>query len=258
VSSINGLYVAHHESQYQAGASLRTRTSGCTWTSFSTGADASTGGGVNKTPDQVLALVLPSEETNPQTPGWSLDDAKLAADRLHVPFENRSGEGWSGVEDASDAGLYVILQGDSDQFGNATCSGAFDGDHCIGVHPARRTYVGVIQAWIDDPICPLGRWEALSVLRRYAEKFSPTVRFGVLTKPVPHVRFRVSISGYTPLYSSPGGAKVGAVRLATYICTRSKVDGLWWYKIVSLVGGGATKNAGRFFKPNRNTEAHPI
>ena len=67
-------------------------------------------------------------------------------------------------------------------------------------------------------------------------------------------RFRVAISGYTPLYSAPGGQRVGAVRLATYICSRRKVSGLWWYRILSKADGSHTANAGRWFKPNRHTE----
>jgi hypothetical protein len=67
------------------------------------------------------------------------------------------------------------------------------------------------------------------------------------------VKITMQIDGYTPLYYSPGGMRDGAVSKATYVCTRSKVDGLWWYKIVSKVGGGKTANAGKFFKPTRFT-----
>lgn len=67
------------------------------------------------------------------------------------------------------------------------------------------------------------------------------------------IRYRVTISGYTPLYVIPNGARVGAVRSASYICTRSKVGGLWWYRIVSKVDGSPTLNGGRYFKPNRFT-----
>lgn len=72
---------------------------------------------------------------------------------------------------------------------------------------------------------------------------------------IPLTKYIVSISGYTPLYSAPGGARVGAVSLATYLCTRSKVAGLWWYRILSKKDGTKTANAGRYFKPNRYTEA---
>ena len=39
-----------------------------------------------------------------------------------------------------------------------------------------------------------------------------------------------------------------AVTTATYTVTRSKVAGLWWYRI-----GGTGGNRGKYFKPNRYT-----
>lgn len=175
-------YVNRHESQYQPGASSRTRKSGCSWTSAANGADAATGGRIDPEPDAVLAKVKISEETSPRTPGWSLADVELAMKRLGVPFDERSGRGWDAVVAAHKAGLYIVLQGDSDQFGNGTCSGDFDGDHAIGVHPAEDR----LGRWrIDDPICPGARYESPVVLRRYAEKFLKAVRFGVFTTPVP-------------------------------------------------------------------------
>ncbi len=47
---------------------------------------------------------------------------------------------------------------------DVTISGAFDGDHCIGVHPATKSVGGVTFWWIDDPLCPTGRWERASGL----------------------------------------------------------------------------------------------
>lgn len=185
--TLGGRYLNDHRSQYQAGATITTRHSGCTWTAVANGADASSGGRVKRTPDQIHALVLPSEETNAATPGWSMHDAALAAGRAGTPLENRSGRGWAAVVAAWDAGLYVVLQGDSDQFGNGTCSGDFDGTHAIGVHPAFRLVDGLRQRWIDDSICPTGRWEFEYVLRRYAVKFATAISFGVFTTPVPKV-----------------------------------------------------------------------
>lgn len=187
MGSLGGYYLNDHRSQYQAGATTTTRRAGCTWTSVANGADAASGGRVKRTPDEVHALVKPSEETNAATPGWSLHDAELAAERLGVAFENRSGKGWAGVLAAWNAGLYVVLQGDSDRFGDATCSGDFDGDHAIGGGPAFRVVDGRRQRWIDDPICPSGRWEWESTLRAYAEKYAATIRFGVFVHPVPKV-----------------------------------------------------------------------
>lgn len=69
-------------------------------------------------------------------------------------------------------------------------------------------------------------------------------------------RFRVVIDGNTttrrtPLYNKPNGARAGAISDASYIVTRSKVTGLWWFRIDSTVTGGVTRNKGRWFKPNR-------
>ena len=76
--------------------------------------------------------------------------------------------------------------------------------------------------------------------------------YGQWPQPVaPSIAYRVAITGYTPLYSQPGGTRLGAVRLATYTCSRSKVGGLWWYRIT---GPTKSKNVGRSFKPNRHTK----
>jgi hypothetical protein len=177
-------YVNRHRSQYEAGTSAVTRTSGCTWASGSNGIDASSGGKSKPSPDEVHAKVARSEETNPTTPGWSLGDLVKATARLGILFTNRTGQGWGAARFAHDSGLYLILQGDSDRFLDTTCSGAFDGDHAIGVHPNENA---AGQWRIDDPICSTSRYESESRLRDYAEKLEPTVRFGVFTTAVPIV-----------------------------------------------------------------------
>lgn len=63
--------------------------------------------------------------------------------------------------------------------------------------------------------------------------------------------YRVTITGPTRLYETPNGVKDGSVSVATYICTRSKVAGLWWYRILPTA---ATANHGRYFKPTRYTK----
>lgn len=167
-----------HQYQLSPENSAITRSSGCTWCTLSVGANLASG--VTRTPDQIHSLVKRSEESNPDTPGWSLIDASLAMSRLGVPWQNLSRMGWAAVQRAHRDGLYVVLQGDSDQFGNNTCSGAFDGDHCIGIRPENSG-----TRWlIDDPICPAPRWEEQSVIRRYAQKLSQTVNFGVFLDKV--------------------------------------------------------------------------
>lgn len=185
------LYVQKHWYQYLATNSLITRRAGCTWISLANGIACITGGRYRPSPDRLHALVLPREETSPATPGWSIPDARLAASRFGgVTVEDRSGQGWTAVLSALDNGKYVLLQGDSDQFGNGTCSGTFDGDHCIGVHPKRRIINNIAQRWIDDPVCPNGRWESEGVLQAYAKKLDPSIRFGVFTQGVPALEWR--------------------------------------------------------------------
>ena len=130
----------------------------------------------------------------------------------------------------------------------------------IGLYHSRSGFPSLGQDWnwVADwsqvPSIPYRFWQyrgspldldhfngTLAQLRALAGKPVP---------PAPPLRYHVVITGYTPLYSKPG-IKVGAVRLATYTCSRSKVGGLWWYRIT---GPGTSKNVGRSFKPNRNTK----
>lgn len=227
------LYVPVHRSQYAAGSSAVTRRTGCTWTSGANGVDAISGGRKRPTPDAIHALVSSAEESNPAYPGWSMRDLVLAMSRYGVTLVNRSGDGWAAVVAWLKAGHYVVLQGDSDQFGNSTCSGTYEGDHAIGVHPNHRTVDGVREWWINDPICPSGRWERESVLQRYAVKLAASCYFGTYSQPVPELEpdpvnpdpgTRASMAiRYVPpitsdatmhlvkgqaLYAAPGGARV--------------------------------------------------
>lgn len=186
--NLDGYTVAPHLSQFAAYESKRTQSSGCTWTSGAMGANNSAG--LHLTGDDVLAKVLRTEETSPGTPGWSLADLDKAMARLGVPFAIGTG-GWSGLRAARAKGYGIVLQGDSDQFSNATCSGRFDGDHAIYLHPASAGTAW----WTGDPICSAGRWEEESVLHRYAADFRPSISYGIFTRPVPRipVEYRVLI-----------------------------------------------------------------
>lgn len=176
---------ATHQSQLEPGNSAITKSSGCTWTSLANGISATTAGRNHPTPDFVHAQVRRTEETSPSTPGWSLPDADLAAMRLGFVLNNQTHSGFAAVKAALAAHHYVLLQGDSDQFGNATCSGVFDGDHCIGIWPRTKVEGGVTYWLIDDPICPTSRWERVSVIERYAEKLDANVRFASFGLTVP-------------------------------------------------------------------------
>lgn len=210
------LYVQPHQSQYQAGASTITRRAGCTWASGANGVAAVTGGAKQPTPDAIHALVPRAEEQFPATPGWSLPDLAKATGRIGVAFVVRSGDGWDAFIDALETGHYTVLQGDSDQFDGTSCSGAFDGDHAIGVHAKHKVELEVRWWWTDDPICSTGRWEREDVLRRYAEDLSPTIRFGVFAQAVPAVA--------PPLPpAKPVVLRFGARKLAKPVAKRIRV-----------------------------------
>lgn len=269
MATLGGRYLNRHRSQYEPIASPVTRREGCTWTTGANGADASTGGKITPSPDRVHNELKKSEETDPGTPGWSLADLKKALGRLGVAFEVRSGRGWGAVVHALDVEhLYVGLQGDSDRFPSG-CSGEFDGDHAIGVHPASRVVNGLRQRWISDPICKTGRWEWEHIIRSYAIKLSASVRFGVFLKPVPLAapapvstpakppvvsstpRLKVVISGPTRLYQrapGPSGTFIGTVSSATYVCTSSIVSGRRWYRIASGKRMGQAFRSSRYLK----------
>lgn len=176
-----GWYLNPHRTQFD-GSPLENEN--CGPTSAANGANAATAGAYNHTGGYLRHLLPRSQETNPGTPGWSLEDLDHVMFRLGIGFEVRSGQGWGMLLTLLNQGHYVALQGDSDQFTNLTCSGAFNGDHCIGIHPATRVVDGLRQHWIDDPICKTGRWEFDYIIRRYATKLSANVRFGIWTKVV--------------------------------------------------------------------------
>lgn len=246
-------YINAHDSQYGEGCSARTRSSGCTWTSGANGVDASTGGKKNPTPDQVLAQVKRSEETNPTTPGWSMRDLGKAMGRLGVSFQDRTGGTWADVVAALDLGHYVVLQGDSDQFGNGSCSGAFNGDHAIGIHPYRASLSG--QQRIDDPICEGARLESRAVLKAYAEKLArslgeyPRLRFGVFTQLVPRYTWQARVQPGTRflVYTVRAGVAVSrrsertlaGFKASCTIPKRYPAKGLPLpsYELVELTGG---------------------
>lgn len=259
--------IGRHRSQYEAGASLVTRHSGCTWTSVATGIGTVTGGDREPSPDTIHQLVPRDQEVNPTTPGWAIPDAVKAAARYGMTLQDMTGDGWSGLGAATDAGRYCIVQGDSDQFGDSTCSGKFDGDHCIGIHPnAKSDEQGRLLRWINDPICPDGRWERDDILRRYAEKLSDRVRFAAFLQPVPEVEVHKPVNPtpgtgddnvtvmYVPsfastqrmrlaegqvCYASPGGKSVTTISKAgavPHLGFAGNVDGAAWRAVVVVTG----------------------
>ena len=197
-------YTGPHQSQYQDGASPVTRSAGCTWTAGTNGIDDTSGGKHVPKPDKIHSLVKKGEETNPGTPGWSLPDLEKATYRyakavgdMTLVCVNRTtigflkAYGWAGIKKAWANGRYVVLQGDSDRFGNNTCSGTFDGDHAIGISPKQRTVNGKSQHWINDGVCPSGRWEYDAIIYAYGKKLATRsgtpLRWGAFKRAVPKV-----------------------------------------------------------------------
>lgn len=173
-----------HRTQFDGSAQ---QGSNCTAASLANGAREETDGAHDHSGAFMRAKVAKSEETNPESPGWSLSDADLAARRDGVPFDRGSG-GWAGVDKARREGKGVLLQGDSDQFENGTCSGRFDGDHAVYVHPETRTRDGRDEWLLGDPICSDWRWEREATLKAYAEKLDSRILFGVFPTPVPKLK----------------------------------------------------------------------
>ncbi len=186
--AIAGYFIAPHVSQlrrYNPDASYRLEDMGCTPTSGTNGANTVTGRRMDA--DFVLSQIRPWQETDPSTPGWSLSDLDHAMAKLGIGFEIRSGRGRNGVRDAWNHNLAVVMQGDSEEFNNETCSGKFNGDHCIVVYPCRKLIYGIWHRWIADPICATGRWERETEIWAYAENLNSGIRYGVFTKAVAKV-----------------------------------------------------------------------
>src|SRR6187551_1781855 len=107
VLSIGGYQIAPHVTQTTG--SYRLRDMGCVPTSVANGINTVTGRRLDG--DDVLARIPRSEESNPQTVGWSLLDADRACAELGVGFENRSNRGRPALRAAWAANLTTTVQG---------------------------------------------------------------------------------------------------------------------------------------------------
>lgn len=158
------LYQGRHRSQYDGGPLA---TQNCTPSALADAADQATAGRIDLTGSEVRALLAPNEETNPVTPGWSLRDADVAANRLGIGFSHFVGS-WGGLVARRAEGRGIVLQGVSAAF-TTGCSGAFDGEHAVYLPPLDHSD----GRWrLGDPICPTWRWEEASTLRDYAGRFA--------------------------------------------------------------------------------------
>jgi hypothetical protein len=184
VSYLNGYYLNNpHVSQFDGSTY---EGSNCTPASFANGINAVTGGRVKRTAAQIRSMVARREETNPDNPGWSQEDGQLAMSRLYPPlrYEVRTGRGWNQLVKDHESGLYLTVMGDNDQFSGG-CAGSFDGLHCIGVSPITRILDGREQWWVDQPLCPTGKWEYRKDIYDYAAKLYLSMFYGMFLTPVP-------------------------------------------------------------------------
>lgn len=192
MASLNGYYLNKHITQFDGS---RYAGENCTPTSGANGVAASTGGKIVRSGAYIRSLVPRWAETDPSNPGWSLTDLDRAMRYIGVGFDIKSGQGWSTAMNLLGGGHYLVIQGESWVFSNNTCSGAFNGRHAIGVHPATRVISLRRQHWIDDPICKTGRWEYDSVIRKYATSISTAILFGAYTNKVPRTNIAPNAGG---------------------------------------------------------------
>lgn len=179
-------YLPTHRTQFDGSTYA---SSNCTPTSGADGLAAATGGRINLSGGTLRSYLPRSMETNPKTPGWSLQDLQKAVARLPATwkapaFIPKTGN-WTALARDLDLGYFVVLQGDSDQFGNGTCSGVFNGDHAVGLHPLNAAKPDV---QLGDPICTAWREERATVLTNYAAKLSGStarLRYGIFATAVP-------------------------------------------------------------------------
>lgn len=224
---LDNYYLNVHKTQFDG---TYYEAENCTPTSGANGLAAISKGRINRSGGGVRTFVKRWEETNPATPGWSLEDLKLAVSRidrmydLKVTFIVKSGTGWGWLINYLNSGHYVVLQGDSDRFSNNTCSGKFNGDHAIGIHPARtRASNGYYLRWINDPICKTGRWEYEYVIKSYGQKLNYNLRYGVFTPSVPMYVPDTDVDFTTPPPASLGTPPPGT---ASWVQAVS-LDRLW-------------------------------
>lgn len=249
MATLNGYYLNKHVTQFDGS---RYAGYNCTPTSGANGVAATTGGAIQVSGAYIRSRLPRWRETDPSLPGWSLNDLDTALGFLAGGFEVRTGQGWSEVMYRLGHGQYTVIQGASWVFSNSTCSGAFNGKHCIGVHPATRVVSLRRQHWIDDPICKTGRWEYDSVIRNYATKLYSGIFFGNFARTVPRVGTAPSTGGnmivpqqlihvitttYARIYSAPNKAAGTNTNIHPNTKLR-KFGGVTGWQMVEWVYGG--------------------
>lgn len=239
-------YVQPHITQFDGG---HLQNEACVPASLANGIAASTGGARRPSSATVHALVPKAEESDPTKPGWSMVDADKAMGKIGVEFDRL--DGWSFLESAHDAGQYIIVQGDSDVFSNSTCSGVYNGDHCVGGHPNENVVNGVEFWWIDDPVCKTGRWERKATIKAYAEKFAHAhgipVRGGRFVRVVPLVAAPPKPPAVVLRYGgkrlSPAQRKVIRVPAGRLANVRTRPDRIRSGDVVQHLANGKTFTA---------------
>lgn len=212
-------YQGVHRSQFDGSTWA---ASNCLPASVANGLRSTTAGKVDLSGAQVRATVARSEETNPITPGWSLEDAVRGVSRIPgaPALVIRSGS-FADMEARRRAGYFIVCFGDSDRFPDGTCSGTFDGDHAVGLHPNGAIVLG-------DPICAAWRTETPAIIRAYAEKLAggPLLIWAEFVVPVP----LVSVAAPSPRYRlviAAGTTTIATASLSSAGCIAGWVTRPW-------------------------------
>jgi hypothetical protein len=231
----------------------------CMSTLGAIGLDAHTGGTKRTSPGGI------HDKQDDRIGGIGVDDVKVAWARgwsqtLYVP----SDFDWNDTLYAVRAQRRFAIIGVDYGFVPYAYQAQKGGDfpHAMGIDDYRATD-GRIRVY--DSLAANPQWMPQSAIRPAAEALAVQERgtktrlFVAFTRSRPLLDqeelYQVAITGgsahSTPLYDKPYGRKVSHVSTATYVCTRHKVDGQWWYQILPTA---RTANRGLWISPTRYTK----
>jgi hypothetical protein len=113
------------------------------------------------------------------------------------------------------------------------------------------------KVWWCDPLAPTGtayrgEWVTKAELKAYVDRLTryggrhifARIKVPATTTTTTVQKWSVVIHDRTSLYSKINGTKIGTISGATYTCTRTKVSGVWWYRIVAGLRIGQAFKAG--------------
>jgi hypothetical protein len=159
----------------------------CTAYSAAIAVDRATLGGSRVTGEEIRAASS-EPRPRPSSPGLNLPQATAAAFKAtRVSLDVRRTSWTSMLLYIKNRG--IILQGDYDQMGSFSCQTSFKGAHAVFLNNLNSDPVTIggteygsgKAALTYDPLCTDYKWEPLTTLRKYAEKFTASLGYsGVL------------------------------------------------------------------------------